>query len=804
MTLVLFWLLLGQTPIERPLVRSVEVTPSLLPLEGPERRGQILVTGFLDDGSRIDLTHEPALILRSGLPGVVDLLEGGQVVPRTEGRTELVARYEGIEARALVVVSGLSRPDPVDFARDVSPILGKLGCNGGACHGKSGGQNGFRLSLFGSNTVLDFESITREGRGRRIFPSVPRASLLLQKPSASLPHGGGLRFLPESPEYLTLQRWIAEGSPGPTSSVLAAELAIEPGRGQYRPGATQQLRVTWRQDGKAAIDVTRLARFECLTPEIAEVDDHGRVRVGMHHGEAIVSARYLGETALGRFAVPKRSTNPVPFLSSRNFVDRWVFQRLRALGEAPAPACSDAEFARRSALDIAGVLPVPEEVRAFESDTRPGKRLAWVDRWLDRPGYADRMAMTWGALLRNQRTLGTLSKPGTFALHSWIRQSFADNRPFDQFVADLLLAQGDPTDNPAVFWYRAYPKPETLAEDVAQLFLGVRLQCARCHQHPSDRWGPDDSRGFTAFFERLGRKPSDDPVTPSLFVERESQGGPPRWLGGPPIDTLKPGDDPRSVLVAWLRRSDNPTFARVIVNRVWKQYLGKGLVEPEDDFRGSNPPSHPELLDELAADFVAHGYDLRALARTILSSRTYERSSTPSEAGSIDPRGFGRFAPRRLPAEVLLDAIDTLAGVSTTFEGMPKGTRAIGLPDEGFDTPGGFLGTFGRPRRATACDCERSTEVNLSQSLLLLNGDEIERKVAHPDGRAARLSRDGRPVEEHIRELYRVSLGREPTSLEQADCQARLDHRRAEGRLSEGYEDLIWALLNTLEFQFLL
>ncbi|MGE3820490.1 MAG: DUF1553 domain-containing protein, partial [Isosphaeraceae bacterium] len=450
------------------------------------------------------------------------------------------------------------------------------------------------------------------------------------------------------------------------------------------------------------------------------------------------------------------------------------------------------------------VLPDPEEVRALESSSDPDKRSRWVDRWLNRPEYADRMAMTWSALLRNQRTFGPLSKPGTFAFHDWIRRSFAANQPFDQFVADLLTARGEPTWDPAVFWYRAYSSPEELADDVAQLFLGVRLQCARCHRHPTERWGPDDTRDFTAFFSRLGRKPTDDPVSPALFLKREESPQPPRWLDGPPLDSLRPGDDPRDQLVYWLRRPDNPTFARTIVNRIWKKYLGRGLVEPEDDFRVSNPPSHPELLDALAANLIASGYDLKALARAILTSRTYERSSESAIVDAYDSTGFGRFVPRRLPAEVLLDAIDHLTGAPSKYEGLPRGFRAVALPDEGFDTPGGFLAAFGRPRRATACDCERSTGVNLSQSLLLLNGGEIERKVAHPEGRAARLSRDPRPVEEHVRELYRVALSREPTHEELAVSLSHLARRRGEGKIVQGYEDLIWTLLNTLEFQFIL
>lgn len=487
-------------------------------------------------------------------------------------------------------------------------------------------------------------------------------------------------------------------------------------------------------------------------------------------------------------------------LAPGSFVDVLVDRHLAARGLTANPPCDDATFARRAALDLVGLSPTPAEVVALETDPAPDKRARWVDRLLARPEYADHFALAWSSLLRNQRTLGALSKPGSFAFHAWIREAIAENRPYDQFVAQILTAKGDASSHPEVVWYRQVATPDELASDTAQLFLGVRLQCARCHPHPSDRWLPADYSGFRAFFERIGRKPGRDPATPSIFVEAESP-TPPRLLGEAAPLPIAVKEDPRVRLMEWMRRPDNPFFARAVVNRHWKRLIGRGLVEPEDDFRSSNPPSDPALLDALASEFVKHGDDLKWLIRTIATSRVYGRSSLPLGAQD-DRQGFARFLPRRLPAETLLDAIDTVTGSPSSFEDVPKGTRAGQLPDEAIDTPGAFLTIFGRPRRATACECERSPEPNLAQSLHLLNSDEIERKLHDPQGRAARLSRDPRPDPETIRELYLVALSRDPTASELQTCREHLQRRRGEGRLQQGFEDLLWTLINTKEFQY--
>jgi hypothetical protein len=803
-------LVLGAGSAEPGEVRSLEVEPAAWRLDGPDRRAQLVVTGRDVGGRPVDLTHDAAVRFEPVDPGVLSVSDGGEVRPVGDGETAVTVRLGGLSATVRVVVTGCDDLRPVDFAAEVVPIFTRVGCNAGACHGKSTGQNGFRLSLLGSDPAHDYEGLAREGRGRRVFPAAPSLSLVLRKPTAALPHGGGKRLEVGSPEYRTIARWVAQGAPRSADPGAPAELTaveVRPALRRLPSRATQQLRVVARRADGSEADVTRLARFETNAPDLAAVDGRGLVTALDGVGEAAVAARFGGLVGVARFVVPSTTSAPLWMPPPpRNLIDPHVFGRLRELGIAPSLPCTDAEFARRSSLDVCGVLPRPDEVEAFEADPDPDKRLRWVDRLLERPEYADRFAMLWSALLRNQRTLGSLSQPGTFAFHSWVREAIAENRPFDRFVAELLTARGDPARNPAVVWYRHAPTTEALADDTAQLFLGVRLQCARCHHHPSERWGQADYEGFAALFRRVGRKPGPDPVTPRVFLLPASQPQPgapaPRVLGGPPLDGLKPSEDPRQALADWLRHPDNPYFARAVVNRYWKHFFGRGLVEPEDDFRASNPATNPELLDALAADFVAQGYDLKRLVRTIATSRAYERSSAPNEWNARDRQNFARFAPRRMPAEVLLDAIDTVTGAPRDFGALPPGTRAVQLPDEAFDTPGRFLDVFGRPKRETVCECERSSEANLSQSLYLLNSPEVEHAVRTPEGRAARWASDARPDAEKVAELYRVALSRPPTTDERAVCLAHLARRRFQGRLREGFEDLVWTLINTKEFQF--
>lgn len=807
--LVLEWLLLNALA-SLACPASLDVEPAEVHLTGSDHRAQILVTRTRADGRAIDLTHNDSLQYKSLNPEVAEVDRQGRIRPTGSGNTSITIHHEGENASVRVVVEDFADHRPVSFISEVMPILARQGCNSGACHGKASGQNGFRLSLLGSDPRFDYESLVRDGRGRRVFPAAPGASLLLRKPTAEIGHGGGRKFVRESPGYRTLARWIAQGMPfDPRQGTSVLKIEVSPARRRIAPKGTQQLRVTAQLSDGSEADVTHQAQYQSNALDLALVDESGQVATLEGVGEAAIMARFGGQVAVARVIVP-RNDNPArgDLPPSTNPIDPLIFGKLRELGIPPSATCTDAEFARRSALDLCGTLPDPDEVTAFEASHEPSKRERWVDRLLDRPECADLFAMKWSAILRNKRSLGSLSQPGTFAFHSWIREALAENLPYDRFAAAILTAKGDSAASPPVVWFRHAKTLEEQVDDTAQLFLGVRLQCARCHHHPFESWGQDDYYGFAALFARVGRKPGPDPVTPRIFVLPEGQATDPltgktyapRVLGGSAMPDLGPRDDPREALAEWLRRPDNPFFARAIVNRYWKHLFGRGLVEPEDDMRASNPPSNPELLDFLAADFIRHDYDLKQLLRLMATSRAYDRSSLPVPENERDRQNFARYAPRRLPAEVLLDAIGTVTGSPEVFAGLPRGFRATQLPDDGFAST--LLETFGRPKRESVCECERSTEPSLSQSLLLLNSPALQRQLSADAGRAALLANDPRPDRDKVTLLYRVALSRVPSDAEQAVCLAHLDRLRSEGRVRQAYEDLIWTLINTKEFLF--
>ncbi|MDX2035649.1 MAG: DUF1549 and DUF1553 domain-containing protein [Isosphaeraceae bacterium] len=784
------------------------VEPARVQLRGLDSRAQVIVTAREADGRDVDATAEA--VYSSEDERIARAAPGGEIAPVADGKTRIRITRGGRTATVDVEVAGTAVDRPVHFASEVVPILGKFGCNSGGCHGKATGQNGFRLSLLGFDPRFDHDAIVHESRGRRIVVGSPGAGLLLLKPTGRLPHGGGKKFEVGSPEYRTIERWIAQGARFASGRErVLTKLEVAPARRTTASGAHHQLRVVATFDDGEVADVTRLAQYQSNAEDLAVVDAAGRVEAGSGVGEAAIMARFGDRVAVARVVVPHaRPDRDWAEPASDNLIDPHVFRKLRELGLRPSEPCTDAEFIRRASLDLRGMLPTSAEVAAFEADSAPRKRERLVDRYLDGPEYADYFAMKWSAILRNKRNFGDQSMNGSFAFHAWIRQAIAENLPYDEFVARIVAARGDAAHNPAVVWYRQVNTLESRVDDTAQLFLGMRIQCARCHHHPFERWSQADYYGFASLFSRIGVKPGLDPLTPRIYLLAAGMSNnpatgrtePPKPLGAPAFENLPPDRDPRVELASWMRRADNPFFAPALVNRYWKHFFGRGLVEPEDDMRSSNPPSNPELLDALAADFVAHRFDLRRLVRHIATSKAYDRSSLPNESNAEDRRNFARFYARRLPAEVLLDAVDVVAGTTENFRGLPKGFRAVQLPDDGFDSQ--FLDTFGRPKRESVCECERSDEANLSQTLLLLNSGEIQSKLANRSGRATRFAEDTRSDAEKVDELYRIAYGREPLSEERAICVELLDKRRAEGLLRQGYEDLIWTLINTKEFLF--
>jgi hypothetical protein len=786
-----------------------------LKLIGTRGRRQLVVSAPRSpdaQAGRRDVTHEAAY--RVDPPTVAEVVEGGYLVPRGNGAATVIVAAAGLpEARLPVVVERYGADPLVDFDTEVVPIFTKYGCNGGGCHGKSGGQNGFRLSLLGFEPGEDQEHLAKESRGRRVSVVAPDQSLLLLKAAATVPHGGGKLIEPGSPAYELLARWIAEGArPGNPQAPRVSRISVFPTDRVMRPGERQQLRVMAHLTDGTSEDVTRLAQFESNAPELAGVDAKGLVSASPkapgppRSGSAAMMIRYQSQVAVSRVTIPLETPPqgmPQPAEFVRTFVDTHVLDKLVSLGLPPSPRCDDATFLRRVTIDIAGRLPTLEESRAFLADTDAAKRDKAIDRLLDSPDYADYFANKWSAILRNKRTNDALHRHGSYSFHEWIRSRLAENVPYSQFVRDLLTASGEVGRNPAVVWYRQVVDTNQQVEDASQLFMGLRLQCARCHHHPFEKWGTEDYFQLAAFFSRIGRKKGLQPGEDRIFHNRgpAQAAGPkgthkPAVLGGPAGDL--PADvDPRAVLADWLVAADNPYFARSLVNRYWKHFLGRGLVEPEDDMRLTNPPTNPALLDALAKHFVEHGYDMKDLIRVICRSATYQLSAEPNAVNAEDKQSYSRFYPRRLPAEVALDAIDALTLKPTSFGGVLPGTRAVQLPDPNFNNY--FLTVFGRPNGDSACECERGTEANLAQSLHLINSADILAKLGGSRATALAADKD-RDVAAKIEELYLVALSRPPAPAETADVKTYLT-AHAENAAA-AWEDVIWSLLNTKEFLF--
>ena len=718
-----------------------------------------------------------------------------------------------------VPVFGDDANRPVSFVNDVIPVLTKAGCNMGACHAKAGGgQNGFQLSMLGFEPPQDYESLVKEGHGRRLFLPAPEQSLLLKKATGQTPHGGGTRFAQNSDSYLLLLKWINQGAPYSTDSepdLISIEL--EPERGVIERGGQQQLKAWAKYSDNSVRDVTQLALYESNTAAMSHATNEGLVEVLDIPGQIAVMVRYQGKMAVFTAAVPSGlSIDDLP--EPANFIDEQIFANLKEIGISLSPVCDDATFLRRVTLDIAGRLPTAQEATAFLENTDDKKREQVIETLLRSPDYADYFASKWTPLLKNRRDAAS-DITANFAFHAWIRDSLLANVPYDQFVRELLAATGTVIGNPPVAWYKRVKDPKEQIEDVAQLFLGVRMQCAQCHHHPFERWSQNDYYSLTAFFTQIGRKPTATAGEDLIFHKRGIATAKNVKSGevlkpvafGDDVGDIPPDEDPRLRLADWMSSKSNPYFAKALVNRYWKHFFKRALIEPEDDIRDTNPPTNPELMAALEQHFVSSGFDLKELVRMIARSKTYQLSAMPNKHNLVDRQNYSRFYPRRLQAEVLLDAIDSLTGATTSFANLPPGTRAIALPDNSYNKSSAFLRVFGRPDSASVCECERVGSSSLAQSLHLINSQEIKSKLAAANGRAKRLAQDSRPVEEKITELYLVAFARKPrpdelnTALEylnepllDSDGQS-IDEKEA---AIQNYQDLIWAMMNTKEFLF--
>ena len=694
---------------------------------------------------------------------------------------------------------------PLNFENDIVPILSKFGCNASGCHGKAEGQNGFKLSVFGFDPAADYRAITMEGRGRRVFPSAAEKSLLLLKVSGGKPHGGGVRILPERPEYETLRRWIADGLPvGSASDPKVVKIELTPHEETLAIGQTRQLVVTATQSDGKKLDVTRLAKFQSNNDGLASVSEEGLVTAGQSPGVVAVMASYANEVDVFHVLIPRaEKVEPYPQVAESNFIDQHVYRRLKQLNIVPAEVCSDGEYLRRVYLDLVGTLPTADEARRFLAETKSDKRKLLVDELLARPEFADYWALKWADLLRVDRQV--LGHKAAYDEYRWIRDSLAKNKPLDQFAREVITASGPLSESPQGYIFKSAAQPGQAASTISQVFLGVRIECATCHHHPYDRWSQTDYYGMTAYFTQLQQKttPLGDVLLavgdPATNHPRTSQPITAHPLGRPMPEKNVAGDR-RIELAAWLTAADNPWFARNMSNRVWAHLLGRGLVEPVDDFRATNPPSNPELLDALAAHLATSKFDLRGLIRAIAVSRTYQHSTKPNATNNRDEQNYSRALLKSMDAEVLLDAVCQATGVPEKFEGVPAGSRAIQLWDSQVDHY--FLRLFGRPTRQTVCECERVTEPSVAQVLHLLNSERVQEKLSHENGFVARLAKRESDNARAADELYLNLFSRLPTDAERQVAVEYLGKAGDSAARRTALEDLAWTMLNSLEFVF--
>jgi hypothetical protein len=713
--------------------------------------------------------------------------------------------------------------EKISFRNDVMPVLAKAGCNAGTCHGNKYGKGGFKLSLRGQDPDTDFETLVFGLSGRRVDSTEPDSSLILLKPTTQVPHEGGLRFDPKSDEYATLRRWIAGrmSNDGEAASKLKCIDVAPSQRVVVEPANSVQLSAKAFFSDGISRDITRIAVYEPANNLVKVTHDGLVKRESDRPGETTVLVRFLDQQVPVRLAfIPDRKDFKWGGPRENNFVDHHVFAKLRSLRVNPCELCDDALFARRAYLDLLGILPTSDEARSLIADTRRDKRARLVQELFDRPEFAEFWAIKWGDLTRNEEK--TIDRKGVQAMHRWVTESIAANKPVDQFVREIISARGSTYQNPAANYYRALRDPITRAEATAQVFLGVRLQCAQCHNHPFDRWSQDDYYDWASVFSRVSYKVLENKRADNLdthefkgeqivYLNRDGVGAvtnarsgklaAPRFLGAKA--NLAKEADPLDELARWV--TSNPLFAKSQVNRVWFHLMGRGIVDPIDDFRPTNPPSHPELLDELTKEFVTHKFDLRWLITTIMNSRTYQLSAEPNDTNADDELNYSHVLPRRLTAEQLLDAQHEVLAVPTKFNGYPPGMRAGQLPgveavrlrEKRKSSSDTFLTLFGKPMRLLSCECERSSETTMNQAFNLISGPETNELLSAPDNRLATLLASGKPLPQIGEELYWSALTRAPSIAESAKAVAHVE--RAEDK-RKGLEDIAWSLLNAKEF----
>ena len=787
-----------------PAAETISLLPGAFTLDGPAARQHVVVERQRD-GQNVGAAVDGVTFV-VGDPKVLKA-EEGRAVPLANGKTTLTATVDGQSASIQVTVANFDQPAAWSFRNHVEPVLARAGCNSGACHGALAGKKGFRLTLRGFDPQADYNFITRQARARRIVLEDPGRSLLLTKPTGAIPHRGGLRFTVDSLEYRVLADWIAAGAPAPQDDdPRMVRLEIFPRAAVLKPGDRQQLIVRAHFSDGRVEDVTRWARYTSTNESVAAADTAGLVRV-VGYGEGAISASYLSANVVATISSAFVGSTPSDIFAAaprRNFIDELVLAKLTALNLPPSPPATDAEFIRRAFLDTIGVLPTADETRAFFADPAPDKRDKLVELLLARPEFVDYWTYKWSDLLLV--TTEKLKPAAMWAYHDWIRNQVANNTPWDVLARSIVTATGSTLENGAANFFVLHQDPADLAETTSLAFLGMSINCAKCHNHPLEKWTNDQYYGMANLFARVRTKDLTGDGNRMVFPVRDGELVQPRTgkpqapcpLDGKPLD-LADTADRREHLARWLVAAENPYFSRAITNRVWANFFGVGLVEHVDDLRLTNPASNEPLLAAAAQFLVDHHYDLKALMRAILQSETYRRSSQPLKENEADTRFYSRYYPRRLMAEVLLDALSQVTAAPTTFPNYPAGRRALELPDANVNSY--FLKSFGRPIRQATCECERTAEPSMVQVLHLSNGDTVNQKLEVAGNRIDQLLKAETPNDQLIEEAYLAALSRYPTAVEKERLLKTLaDANESNRRLL--IEDLYWGILTSKEFLF--
>jgi Protein of unknown function (DUF1549)/Protein of unknown function (DUF1553) len=779
--------------------KALNVYPPDIKLQTVADFQNVIAVAVRSDGITLDVTDKVQWSLENA---TLAKLENFRMTPIADGQTKLIAAWEGMTAEAPVVVAEANKPRDISFLLDVMPVLTRSGCNTGSCHGAARGKDGFRLSLFGFDPVGDYQRITREIGIRRINLAVPEQSLVLLKSLGTVPHSGGKRMEIGSAYHQTLLTWLKANAPmDATTPPTCTKVDLFPTQAVLEgEGATQRLVAVAHYSDGTTRDVSSLAAFTTNNERSAAVTNLGAVTAGVR-GEAFVMARFDTHTVGTQVLTLPAGLQYTPPEPTGNYIDLLVADKLKKLRILPSGKCTDEEFLRRVTIDIVGVLPTPEEFEKFSADTASDKRTRLIESLLERKEFSEIWAMKWSQLLLIKSD-NQVSYKAAFQYSSWLTNQIANNVPIDRIVRELIASNGGVFEQPATNFYQVERDTLKTSENVAQVFMGIRTQCAQCHNHPFDRWTMNDYYGFASFFSQIGRKTGEDYREVIVF---DRQGGevnhpvtgkpqPPTFLGGPQPDTA--GKDRREVLASWITSPDNPFFATSIANRVWAHFLGMGIVNPVDDIRVSNPASNPELFNELGKRLTDYKFDLKQLVRDICNSDTYQRTTQPNDTNKLDTRNFAFAQVRRIPAEMLLDCISQSTDTKEKYRGLPLGAKAVQIADG--TTSNYFLTTFGRSPRTTVCEAEASTDPSLSQALHLINGNSTQGKITQGNLIKRMLDENKNP-QQIIDAIYVRSLARHAT---QAELDALSKSVAEAGNVQTGLEDIFWAVLNSREFMF--